>query len=152
MLHASRLARPTSLGPVQQPSLMALCLHDFPAPTVMMHHLSVLCPAVPCSPAHSPCRQAVLDVSRSWHAALAAAPELVPTARLSCIYDEEEDEAPFRGCNMNGMPFPQCYLDGCPKLRAALGQLRRLSPRTLRVRLEGFDWSLVRVILKINCQ
>ena len=83
-------------------------------------------------------------MSRSWHAALTAAPELVPTARLSCLFDVETDAMfDYRGEHGTG-PSPAAYFSCCPKLRRAMAALQRLSPRTLRVRLEGFDWYLVR--------
>jgi len=105
------------------------------APTAHVH---------PSSPA--PCRQAVLDVSRGWYAALTAAPNLVPTARLSCRLDDpnEEHEPSLRKASRQGLvPCPQCDHAVCAKLRTAVGQLRRLSPRTLRVRLDGYDWHIV---------
>ena len=97
-------------------------------------------------------RQAVLDVSRGWHTALAAALALVPTALLSCVLDAEDEDEDEEDVGMGGtmpgkggpMPCPACTHTACGTLRAAMEQLHQLSPRTLRVRLEGFDWSLVR--------
>ncbi|KAI7842092.1 hypothetical protein COHA_004287 [Chlorella ohadii] len=89
--------------------------------------------------------QAVLDVSRGWYAALAAAPALVPLARLSCLLDDpnEEHEPSLRQASRHGqVPCPQCDHAACAKLRTASAQLRRLSPRTLRVRLDGYDWHI----------
>lgn len=83
-------------------------------------------------------------MSRSWHAVLAAAAELVPTARLSCIYEVEDEQEEAVGQMGGALPCPACSHNACGKLRAATEQLQLLSPRTLRVRLEGFDWSLVR--------
>lgn len=86
--------------------------------------VGMLCPPL--------CRRAILDVSRGWHAALVAAPELVPTACLSCMYDYAADgRLRLYSCGTH------------PKLIAALGEVQSLSPRTLSVRLEGFDWCLV---------
>ena len=79
---------------------------------------------------------------RGWHAALAAAPELVLTVRLSCVYDADEDSAAMRAQDRHMDSFPHNYINGCPKLRAAMDQLQALSPRTLAVGLQGFDWSL----------
>ncbi len=40
----------------------------------------------------APCRQSVLDVSRGWHAALVAAPELAPTVHLTCVFEDYTEE------------------------------------------------------------
>ena len=88
------------------------------------------------------CRQAVLDVSRGWHDMLAAAPELVPTVRLSCVWGEAEHIESMDEVH-GTLPCPACSHIACAAVRTALERLRGLSPRTLSVRLDGYDWSLV---------
>ncbi len=88
----------------------------------------------------------MLEVSRGWHATLAAAPELVPTVHLSCLHREEDDEPRTVATIRRKVPCPQsvqCNHPVCVKLHTALGRLRSLSRRTLRVRLDGYDWTLV---------
>ena len=88
----------------------------------------------------------MLDVSRGWYVTLAAAPELVPAVRLNCLYDYEDEDSFMEALvvrRRNEVFCPQCSHAVCAKLRTALGRLRSLSRRTLRVRLDGYDWTLV---------
>ncbi|PRW45711.1 small GTP-binding [Chlorella sorokiniana] len=88
-------------------------------------------------------RQAVLDVCRSWHATLVAAPELTPTACLRCVYGDEADAAFYEeAAGLTSLPCWQCSHAVCGQLRAGMDDLAQLSPRTLSVCLEGYDWCL----------
>lgn len=88
-------------------------------------------------------------MSHGWHAMLAAAPELVPTVRLSFVYDEDLylQSTIDVSDNKATMPCGGCNHLCCAQLQAALGRLAGISPRALSVSLEGYDWCLVSCLL-----
>lgn len=116
--------------------------HVASATSSLIRHVLV-CPLPHQIQPSAPCRRVVLDVCVSWHAALAAAPELVPTERFTFYLADDYPDDPLPADLQGDDASVRGYIATRTRLKPVLRQLQGLSPHTLSVHLTGFDWFLV---------